>query len=350
LEKTLFARINTKNIFMKNLVRPIGLCLFSLLCLQSCHKKICFPPEAKTYPAYFVTQSSAILSGQVDNTYIADFEFGETTSYGKTLNIPTFWAGALAPVRVSSTLTELSPNTTYHYRLKAEGSGSCQASYGIDVSFTTLKVGENGINLNSNLTYDSVIDIDGNKYKTIKIGTQTWMAENLRVIRFNDNTSIPLVSGDWSKITTMTPAYTWYNNDSSLYKNSIGAAYNWYAVNTNKLCPTGWHVPTDAEWTTLTNYLGGENVAGDKLRETGTSHWFENKGATNESGFTALPGFTYSEGLVLHSIGDSGIWWSSTESDINYVWIRTLTGFGDGVGRFADGFKRYGYSIRCVKD
>ena len=334
---------------MKNLLLPIGISLLSLISMQSCQKK-CFPPGAKTNPAYFVTQSSAILFGEVEDANAIDFEYGETTSYGKILKHTSTGIGVPVPIHVSSILRELSSNTTYHYRIKVLG--SCQTSYGNDVSFTTLKIGENGINFNSNLTYGSVIDVDGNKYKTIQIGTQTWMAENLRVIRFNDNTSIPLVSGNWSNNTTTTPAYNWFMNDSSLYKNIIGAVYNWYAVNTNKLCPIGWHVPTDAEWTTLTNYLGGENVAGNKLREGGISHWWyinDINNATNESGFTALPGFMYSEGL-FNSFITTAFWWSSTESDINSVWIRTLTGFGDGIGRFANGFKRYGYSVRCLKD
>jgi uncharacterized protein (TIGR02145 family) len=116
----------------------------------------------------------------------------------------------------------------------------------------------------------------------------------------------------WAALTT--PGYCWYDNDSVSYKNRYGALYNGYAVITNKLCPSDWHVPSDEEWTKLTNYLGGEMYAGDRLKEIGTDYWVSpNTGATNESGFTALPGgFRYYDGL-FHDFGFSGYWWTSTE-------------------------------------
>ena len=119
-----------------------------------------------------------------------------------------------------------------------------------------------------------VQDIDGNNYLTVTIGTQIWMAENLRTTKYNDGTAIPLVTDNttWANLTT--PAYCWYNNDAKTNGSTYGALYNWYSVNTKKLCPTGWHVPNDTEWTTLTTYLGGTAVAGGKLKETGTAHWY----------------------------------------------------------------------------
>ena len=135
-------------------------------------------------------------------------------------------------------------------------------------------------------------DIDGNVYHTVTIGTQIWMVENLKTTRYNDGSPIPFVtdSSSWSNLTT--PGYCWYNNDTT-NKNTYGALYNWFAVNTGKLAPTGWHVPTDDEWTTLTTYLGGESIAGGKLKETGTTHWrTPNAGATNEIGFTASSGWS----------------------------------------------------------
>jgi uncharacterized protein (TIGR02145 family) len=133
-------------------------------------------------------------------------------------------------------------------------------------------------------------DVDGNVYNTVTIGAQVWMAENLRTTKYNDGTSIPLVtdSTKWSDLST--PAHCWYNNDKASYKATYGALYNWYTVATDNLCPTGWHVPTTAEWQILKDYLGS-SVDGGKLKESGTTHWKSpNKGATNESGFTALPG------------------------------------------------------------
>ncbi len=157
---------------------------------------------------------------------------------------------------------------------------------------------------------DTVTDIDGNVYHTVTIGTQVWLVENLKTTRYNDGTSIPLVtdSAAWSNADTS--AYCWYNNDIA-NKNTYGALYNWFTVNTGKLAIAGWHIPTDAEWTTLTDYLGGESIAGGKLKETGTTHWRSpNAGATNESGFTALPGGHRDVNGTFSAMGDDGFWWS----------------------------------------
>ena len=177
------------------------------------------------------------------------------------------------------------------------------------------------------------------------------MAENLKTTKYNDGTTIPLVtnSTEWSNLTT--PGYCWYNNDEASYKNTYGALYNWHTVNTGKLCPTSWHVPTDAEWTTLTDYLGGSSIAGGKLKETGTTHWNSpNTGATNESGFTALPGCSRSSnGSFGGSIGLNGYWWSSTEVDTNLARYLVLSyGIGNVVRGPND--KEYGFSVRCVRD
>jgi uncharacterized protein (TIGR02145 family) len=197
-----------------------------------------------------------------------------------------------------------------------------------------------------------VKDFDGNVYSTTEIGNQIWMAENLKTTHYKDGTAITMVSnnGDWFKLST--PAYCWYNNDEATYKNSYGALYNGYAVNTEKLCPTGWHVPTDAEWTTLTTYLGGESIAGGKLKETGQIHWMSpNTGATNEIGFTALPGGGRNGGTGLFSfIRDNGFWWSSTEYASIYLWARGMNYDDVSVVRFNNENKNYGFSIRCIKN
>jgi uncharacterized protein (TIGR02145 family) len=196
------------------------------------------------------------------------------------------------------------------------------------------------------------IDGDGNLYYAVTIGTQTWMTENLKTTKYNDGTNIPLVidSIAWSNLTT--PAYCWYNNDEATYKNVYGALYNWHAVNTGKLCPIGWHVPTDEEWTTLTTYLGGESVAGGKLKEVGIAHWTDpNTGATNEVGFTALPGgFRFYNG-EFRVIGLWGLWWSTT----TYKYHASLA-YCRGTGFLAyqvyneASNKQCGKSVRCVKD
>ncbi|MBI5010148.1 MAG: fibrobacter succinogenes major paralogous domain-containing protein, partial [Bacteroidia bacterium] len=143
----------------------------------------------------------------------------------------------------------------------------------------------------SSFSSAQVSDIDGNVYQTVTIGTQVWMKENLKTTKLNDGIALPNVidNAAWAALTTT--GYCWYNNDATTYKSTYGALYNWYAVNTGKLCPIGWHVPSDDEWTLLTTFRGGYSVAGGKLKETGTLHWTSpNTGATNETGFTALPG------------------------------------------------------------
>ena len=199
------------------------------------------------------------------------------------------------------------------------------------------------------LQAQTVKDIDGNVYKTATIGTQVWMAENLRTTKYNDGTAIPLVTDDkaWDALTT--PAYCWYKNDAIANKNTYGASYNWYTVGINKLCPKGWHVPTDAEWTTLTTYLGGEIVAGGKLKETGTTHWESpNTGATNETGFTALSGGDREFGVFSY-IGYSGYWWSATGINATEARYRSMNYHNSNVKRNSI-FKKIGYSVRCLRD
>ena len=200
----------------------------------------------------------------------------------------------------------------------------------------------------------TVKDINGNVYKTVTIGSQTWMTENLKTTNYSDGTAIPFVSDNtaWvnrDSIAITTPAYYWYNNDST-YKDIYGALYNWYALKTNKLCPAGWHVPSDAEWSKLTDYLGGENVAGGKLKESGYSHWTEpNTDATNESGFNALPGGSRFMDGKFKLVNEGGNWWSSSEYNSERAWFR---GLNNNIELVIKGplEKPTGISVRCVKD
>jgi uncharacterized protein (TIGR02145 family) len=205
---------------------------------------------------------------------------------------------------------------------------------------------------NPNVTYGSVTDQDGNTYKTVTIGNQTWMAENLRTTRYNDSSTIPNVTDNaaWAALTT--GAYCTYHNTTDVDTiATYGRLYNWYAINTSKLAPKGWHVATFGEWEALLNYLGGWDVAGGKLKEAGTTHWNSpNTGATNESGFTALPGGNrYYDGR-FYKIGYYGDWWSSTDDDS--VYARNI-GLDNDFTYFYDyvyNFKADGFSVRCVKD
>ena len=196
----------------------------------------------------------------------------------------------------------------------------------------------------------TVTDIDGNIYNTVTIGTQIWLVENLKTTKYNDGTSIPLVTGNTSWANLSTPGYCFYDNDSGTNKSIYGALYNWYTVNTGKLCPTGWHVPSDIEWITLTNYLGGENIAGGNLKETGMSHWFTpNAGATNSSGFTALPGGYRQDDGSFYNINDDDFWWSTTisTSQNTKAWSREVN--YNYPYLYKDIYlKNFGYSVRCI--
>ena len=202
----------------------------------------------------------------------------------------------------------------------------------------------------------TVKDIDGNVYNVVTIGTQVWMTENLKTTRYNDGTEIPLVTEQAAWYHLNAPGYCWYNNDEHANRDVYGALYNWYALNTGKLCPPGWHVPSDEEWAVLTAYLGGKAIAGGKMKTAGTRHWSgPNAGATNASGFTGLPaGFRGQRGFVPG--GESGfipgsitIFWSSTAFDAGTAWTRYLQSDTIVAGR-NDGGMYHGFSIRCLKD
>ena len=201
------------------------------------------------------------------------------------------------------------------------------------------------------LAGQTVKDVQGNIYKTVTIGEQTWMAENLKTSKYNDGSAIPLVSKNriWSILRS--PGFCWYDKDI-INKNIHGALYNWYTVITGKLCPVGWHVPTDAEWTTLINFLGGMGVAGTKLKESSNTNTAQSSSEpTNESGFTALPGgFRFDDGLYSSS-GKTGDWWTSTENDKDRIAAFTYTVgyFSGNVSRILCS-KKCGFSVRCIQD
>ena len=237
----------------------------------------------------------------------------------------------------TSNITGLTAGTIYYVR--AYATNSAGTGYGSAMSFTT----QGG-------TTGTVTDIDGNVYHTVTIGTQVWMVENLKTTKYRDGTSIPNVTDNtaWNNLTT--GAYCDYNNTPS-NSATYGKLYNWYAAtDAHNIAPTGWHVPTDAEWTTLTTYLGGASIAGSKLKETGTTHWpSPNTGATNETGFTALPGGYRSNGGPFDSIGNYCLWWSASEFSATDAWYRYMFHNYSFVNRL-NLSKEMGYSVRCVRD
>jgi len=196
----------------------------------------------------------------------------------------------------------------------------------------------------------TVTDIDGNVYHTVTIGTQVWMLENLKVTHYRNGDSIPNVTDgtEWGNLKT--GAYCNYNNDpnnASIY----GRLYNWYVViDSRKICPAGWHVPTYKDWKILEEYLGGVPIAGGKIKEAGTVHWKSpNTGATNESGFTALPGGYRRFTGKFYFIGYYGYWWSTRAYDVHNAWYNYLGYIYSNLNRYFYS-KTLGFSIRCVKD
>jgi uncharacterized protein (TIGR02145 family) len=251
----------------------------------------------------------------------------------------------------SSNISGLNGLTTYFvraYATNSEGTG-----YGMSLAFTTL----------------GVKDIEGNFYKTTQIGTQEWMTENLKTTKYKDGTNIPNVPDDilWAALNT--GAYCWYNNNLDANKNTYGALYNFYAIETGKLCPSEWHVPTDAEWSILENYLANNGYNYDN--STGFNRyakaladltgWFSSQtiGAVgntdypekrNATGFSALPGGVRDANQnIFGSIGNYGMWWTSSSSNETTAWDRGLAADYSSVGRL-NVLKTHGFSVRCIKD
>ncbi len=209
------------------------------------------------------------------------------------------------------------------------------------------------------------VSYDGVKYNTVQIGNQCWFKENLRTTKYNDGTSITNVTNSSTWKSTTSGAYCCYSNDTSNCT-KYGALYNWYAVNTGKLCPSGWHVPSDAEWDTLTNYLSanstywcGSDSSNIAKSLASTTSWSSSPytcavgndlSANNSTGFSALPGGgrDFIEGS-FGGLGLDGYWWSSTENDGSGAWGRGLYYDGADVGR-GDGSKSFGFSVRCLRD
>ena len=257
-----------------------------------------------------------------------------STSANPTVALTTKTTDSTGIGSFVSNITGLLESTTYFVR--AYATNSMGTAYGNEISFTTASP-----------PVPIVTDFDGNIYNIVTIGTQTWMAENLKTTHYNNGNVIPNVSdsADWAVLTT--GAYCNYMNTTANII-TYGRLYNWFAVDTGNLCPINWHVPSNAEWIILTNYLGGESIAGGKLKEAGLSHWNSpNHFATNEVSFTALPGgFRYNG---YFNIGNYGYWWSSTESSLATAWFRVMGYDFNDAGRFYDN-KNHGFSVRCLRD
>jgi uncharacterized protein (TIGR02145 family) len=238
-----------------------------------------------------------------------------------------------------SEITNISSNTTYYVRSYAINIGG--TSYGKDTSFV-LWLNQPGPN---------VMDIDGNTYRSVKIGDQVWMAENLKTTKFNDDVSIPYDSTGW--LSTLSSAcYCWYNNNETDYKSIYGALYNWTTVNSGKLCPSGWHIPTLNEWIKLMNYIEGCS-SGCKLKATGTDYWLSpNLGATNETGFSAMPGGYRISSGYFYNIRYEGNWWTASEDKESDYYVYFIRLSSDAVLMFHDQIikETNSFSVRCLKN
>lgn len=320
-------------------------------------------PSVLTETATSIEKTFAILNGNVTGDGGADVT-DKGFYYGASRDPETTGAmiqNGSGTGGFSSIISDLSSGTTYYF--VAYATNTAGMAYGDEYDFTTLE--ESG---------ETVTDIDGNKYKTILIGEQLWMKENLKVTRYANGTPIQLVEGisEWDALTTTDKAYCWFDNSTN-NRDIYGGLYTFAAAMNGAVsssanpsgiqgvCPSGWHLPSDEEWKELEMYLGMSSSEADgldwrgtdesgKLKEAGTTHWSSpNVSASNSSGFTALPGgYRSIDGIFV----DESIYarfWSATEDNSTYVWIRFL--YNERASVYRNIYHRYnGFSVRCIKD
>jgi uncharacterized protein (TIGR02145 family) len=240
-----------------------------------------------------------------------------------------------------SKITGISANITYYVRAYAVNSAG--TAYGNEQSFISL----------INVPGPSLTDVEGNSYRSVKIGTQIWMAENLKTTKYRNGDLIGSTTPATLDIESeVNPKYQWAYEGNESNAAIYGILYTWYAIMDNRgVCPAGWHIPTIAETATLSAFLGGWEVAGGKMKETGTIHWqIPNAGATSESGFDALPGGNRSMYGYFMSLGVLGYFWSSDEAYQDDAWNRYMSNLGGMLGGNNYSYKKDGLSVRCIKD
>jgi uncharacterized protein (TIGR02145 family) len=306
-------------------------------------------PKLTTTEATEKTESTAKSGGNISpagNATITARGVVWSTSPNPTIALTTKTSDDKGPGVFTSSVTGLTAKTRYYLRAYAtNGTGT---NYGNEISFISEK------DPSSCVGSPTVTDINSNVYPTVQIGTQCWMQSNLKVSKYRNGDTIPtgLSDGEWSRTTSGAYAiYNINNANDAIY----GSLYNWHSVADNRgLCPTGWHVPSDAEWTTLTTYLGGESVAGGKMKSVGTAYWAgPNIGATNESGFSAHGGsWVYNAGY-FYPVSLYGRlfanFWSATELDGLIAWPRLLSYTSGSLDRNSHP-KSSGYPVRCLRD
>ncbi len=294
-------------------------------------------PVLTTLPVNYISQNSVTSGGEITSDEGSDVtERGVCYGTDHNPNIDDLiTADGAGSGSFLSAINDLNANTTYY--LRAYATNTAGTGYGNEISFRTWHE-------------EIVYDLDGNPYHVVTIGSQDWLVENLKVTQYNNGDPVSYVpdNTEWDNMST--GAYCDYNNDdanSAIY----GRLYNWFAASDGRnLAPEGWHVSTDAEWTDLANHLGGEAVAGGKLKETGFTHWLEpNSEATNETGFSGLPGGGRTWGGIYEYINGGGTWWTSSSDNGTDGWIRYLDHGAFDVWRYVDPVV-FGRSIRCVRN
>lgn len=286
-----------------------------------------------------LTPHEVTINLQVDTCILATsvvVEYGTTTSYGASseiLSIPVTRGDTVIRIDVDG----LNMLTYYHYRIRLENELGTVISP--DNEFRTVLTGITG----------SVSDYENNSYETIGIGYQEWMTRNLRAVKYNDGTKIPLVRPDTSWLKLTTAAYCWYENDSAGNCNTYGALYNWYAVHSGNLCPQGWRVPSNEDVTKLVNYVGGAGTAGKMLKEPGNTFWNSpNVDSTDFYGFSALGGGKRSESGIFDFRKVEGNWWTSDQySTLNASFFNIMFNYSNLFQAYYN--NKTGMSVRCVR-
>jgi len=294
----------------------------------------------------------------------AKIEFTVEASYTLTSVVITNTIGTAIETFDSATI--LVKKFSFPYKAIA-GVETYKITVSDNIGFTTISsfTVTTKPNIVASVNYGTVTDQNGNSYKTVVIGTQTWMADNLRSLSYNDNTTIPVIAVDttWNNlITAATCTYSNTSNGDSIKR--FGRLYNWYAVNSGKLCPLGWHIPSETEWVTVTKYLMdngyGYGGTGEKIAKSiaSTSGWQtstqagevgNNQGSNNKSGFSATAGGQKNEDGTFVSIGNNAYWWSSTELNYGFAYYHSINSYSAVVDTVLN-HKSVGLSVRCVKN
>lgn len=293
-------------------------------------------PTLTTTNAENISEQSATLGGNITlegSSPVIERGVVWGTETGPDIDSPGKASASTSGTGVFSIpISNLTPSTTYYVR--AYASNGQLTGYGNQIVFTTT----------------GVIDIDGNVYPSVQIGTQIWMKKNLKVSKYRNGDPIPtgLNNSDWENANS--GAYSIYGNVAA-NDETYGKLYNTFTVvDPRGLCPTGWHVPSDEEWTTLENFLGGREVSSGKMKAVSNLWDQPNNGATDESGFSALPGgIRIFNGNYLE-LGVIGYWLSSTENPSGLPWLRALVYANGSSGRFTSNYKQSGFSVRCLRD